>query len=165
MATDYLHLIKPLIRGLMEKEISRLHKIMTQLVVENHVLGGHKYGFYYFGVLYSPYERRYTASQSLKAIHQSLTHQAHALYTASLKRQSDEQKLRQTLSVLLSRCNTRQDVRDALPEILGKLVNDLRTLPRSRPEGFVLNKTPHLREQYNTALEIVNFYTFNKMVY
>lgn len=162
---NYLHLIEPIIRSLMGKEISRLEDWTAQLVVENQALGGHPYGFFYYGIIFSHYERRHTASEGLKAIDSSLTPQAHALHTATQKRRSDEQKLRQTLSVLLSRCRTRQDARDSLPEILAKSINELKTLPRERPEGFIIAKSTYHINQFNVAMDIVNYYTFNKMVY
>lgn len=162
---NFIFYLETLIASIMGPEHKRHEKISAQLVVENTSLGGHPYGFYYMGQRFSNHAARHVIAESLQPIRQELIPQAHALYTQMKQARSDEQKLRQALSVVLPKCRSKQDVRDVLPEVFIREVSDFRNLNRLRPEGFLLEEFPMLKSQYEKAVDIAKYYTFNKLIY
>lgn len=161
----FLPLIDPLVESVMNVEARRHHHLILQLINENHALGGHKNGFFFLGMRYANLQSRYVASENLRYLVPSLSEGAHSLHSEILQARSDETKLRQSLSVVLPRCKSNQDVRDVLPEVFIREVSQLKNLKRTRPEGFLLEDHPMLYSQYAKAVDIAKYYTANKILY
>jgi len=161
----FLPLLDPLVESVMKVEANRHHHLIMQLINENHALGGHKNGFFFLGMRYSNLETRHVVSENLRYIVPSLTEAAHTLHSEILQAFADEKKLRQSLSVVLPRCKSNQDVRDVLPEVFIREVSQLKDLKRTRPEGFLLEDHPMLHNQYVKAVNIAKYYTANKILY
>jgi len=161
----YLPLIPPLMESLMGVEKNRLKKAKAELVKKNHGLGGEELGFYYLDMRFSIADQRFQNGQTLPYVLPALNEEASELYEEIRKVEHDEQKLRQSLSVVVPKCNTLQEVRDVLPEIFIREVPQLRALERLREPGFILEEYPMLKPQFMKAMEIADYYTVNKLIF
>lgn len=77
----------------------------------------------------------------------------------------EKQSLRQSLVVVLRRCNEDQDVRDMLPDCATKGIADIGTLERTRPVGFLFSGSPQLAERYRKTVEKMEMLSIVKLFY
>lgn len=162
---QYLPLIDPLIQTLMGAEAKRLNEMKLDLIRRNQEEGGDEHGFLFIDMYFLDRPRKYLRGVSLKGPQKGLTDDALFLYDAVNDAQRDEQKLRQSLTVVLSKCKSSQDVRDVLPEVFIGEISSLRGMKRTRPEGYLLEEYPMLKSQYKKAIEIAEYYTVNKILF
>ena len=65
----------------------------------------------------------------------------------------------------MSRCESPQDLRDALPEPLVRMFPTLSVLPRIRPEGWVIQENPELFDEFQNVVNLVLHYQVNHLIY
>lgn len=158
-------LIDPLIESLIEPERKRQVELLAALVAKNDRAGGSPGIFHFEGQFFHsrPYNEFLRAEK--RKVMPSVEQDAAEFKKIRDKLENDIKRLRQGLSVVLARCTSTQDVRDALPE---NLVNELPFLqghPRTRPEGYVLEEKPLLRAQYERTVELALYYSANRLIY
>lgn len=158
-------LVDPVCSALMNRETKRLQGVKENLIKDNSSLGGAPEGFLYQGTIYSNAKGPARRAAKLKPIHESLTNRAEDFQFLSNKLEIDRQILRQSLSVVIPKCRTKQDVRDALPETLIEDIPDFRGMQREREEGFLLDENPLLKSQFERAVSIALYYRVNQLIF
>lgn len=77
----------------------------------------------------------------------------------------DRLRVKQALALLLKDVRTAQDLRDALPNQLAEMIDQIKGMERSRPEGFTLMTDPRKIKQYQKLREKIEFYTAARLLY
>lgn len=165
MSYQYLSLLQPLIDSVMVPEYNRFKGISDDLVKRNHRLGNGELGFFFMGKRYTTHHADFLLGETLPNAHPALIEDVRFLLADIEKADRDSKKLSQSLSVVLPKCSTNQEVRDTLPEVFMRDVPILRSLERKHPEGFILEKYPMLKRQYDKAVAIAEYYMASKLVY
>jgi hypothetical protein len=165
MRLDYLKLIPSLIASVMGPEKARFKKLRSKLVEDNMKLGGNVLGFRHLGLRYSNNHPRDTKGVHLPAVEPSFKGEVQRFEALVLRAERDEQRLRQSLTVVLPMCESLQDIRDVLPEVFVTEITQLSSLVRTREAGYILREHPVLKTQYDQAVEIALFYTVNRLVF
>lgn len=157
--------LAPLTQAFLGPEIKRQHDILQDLLRKNSALGGHPNGYYHAGQLFALVAPKFLRGSMIGPIHPTLQDSADHLMFLRDRLQADNKRLTQSLTVILSRCQSTQDIRDAFPEALVEEVSDLRSLSRTRPEGFLLEANPLLHDQYQKAIDIALDYKAKRLIY
>ena len=159
-----LNLLDPLINAFLNPEKDRLKDVLRDLLRRDEALGGSGYGFIYGSKIWHLRPMKDVKTRTTKDLHDELLPEmeGYELRVKNLVR--DEQRMRQAFAVVLARCGSSQDVRDALPEPLVMLVQDLAVLPRTRPEGFLLHEFPLLEGQFKKAVDISLYYAARELL-
>lgn len=165
MTLKYSNLLPKLMNALMGPEIKRISKNVDSLIQQNSHLGGSAFAYIYQDKRYNKSNSFIPRDRDIKPIHKTLEEQADKLHKELAKVEFDQQKMKQSLSVVLSRCKNIQDVRDVLPETFVKNVPVFQGLDRQKEPGFLLDEFPALRIQYNKAIEISEYYMVNQILY
>ena len=158
--------IRALTDALFSAETKRLQKRELDLVVKNRSLSSEHYdGFFYQGQFYTDLDRRLAAKGIKTSLHPSLvpSMEAHAKDKAEIK--FDRLRVKQALALLLKDVRTAQDLRDALPNQLAEMIDQIKGMDRSRPEGFTLMTDPRKIKQYQKLREKIEFYTAARLLY
>lgn len=158
--------IDALISALMKPENTRLKKRELELVKENRkISSGNFDGFFYQGSYYTDLDKS-VASKGIKSgLHPSLvpSMEIHVQDVKMVK--NDQHRMKQALAIVLKDCRTAQDLRDALPNQLAEMIDQIKDLPRQRPEGFTLMADPRKFKQYQSLREKIEFYTATRLLY
>ena len=112
--------------------------------------------------LYAP--SNYTKSPATiytPVLHLSLLEEGLAFQEMDDELKFDRKHLTQNLGVLVNKCLTHQDIRDALPDILQNATPWMQTLPRTREEAWPFKDDPMKMEQYQQTLKKI-YYHFTK---
>lgn len=165
MKSQTYALLDPLMRNFLAFEKERLHGRKKDLIQANAKCGGSDRGCVFRGQVIShlkPYQIR---GNPLTPLDESLHEQGEILIQNLATLEADEQRMRQSFGVVISRCQDRQDLRDALPEQLVQEIPELARLPRKREEGFLLAEHPLLKSQYDRAVTLGLKYAANRLIY
>lgn len=77
----------------------------------------------------------------------------------------DKQQIKQMLFNLVSLANSKQEVRDLLPECIISLVPELSKIPRDREVETLIEHHPRLLRQYSKALPKMKVYVVSRLMY
>ena len=165
-STQINEIIKALTSALFMAETKRLKKRELELVAENRSLSsGHYDGFFYQGRFYTDLDRS-IASKGIKAsLHPSLVPSMERHIKDRREVEFDRLRVMQALALLLKDVRTAQDLRDALPNQLAEMIDQIKGMERSRPEGFTLMTDPRKIKQYQKLREKIEFYTAARLLY
>lgn len=164
--TTVLQIIPIIIERFFKSELDRQEELIKNLIKKNsREKGGSDVGFIYGTERYFVEKDPRVRGAKLSLIHPDLADDAGIVALMRRNLEKDRQKLRQSLSVVLSRCQSKQDVRDALPDVLGLEVDFVRGLKRTRQPEDLLQGEPMLQAQFHTVLDIVNKYAASKLVF
>lgn len=156
--------IEPTVEAFLKPEHVRLQNIMISLIQRNHALGGHPYGFFHNGRLFSPVGPAKLRGHKIQAAHTTVRPEAEDLVQKREKLKEAKLRLSQAMIVIASRCTCEQDFRDSLPEPLVEC-SPYAHLRRHRDEGAVLEHYPMLRAQLQKTVRIVLYYSANRLLY
>jgi hypothetical protein len=157
-----------LTNSLIANEKKRIYDRQIELVSRNAALGKPIYGYSFKGTQITPYNRAALARAKvrLSPIHFTLADDANELFIEDKKLQSDAQTIKQALTVPLTKCTSKQDFRDVLPDFFLKYCHsEIYSLPRTREVGFNLQDSPMLYKQYQKALDIAYYYLGNDLLF
>lgn len=160
-----LELVDPVIDSLLQVEDEDLKQKIQELIDENSLLGGHYKGFYYSGDVFSPYAKKLLRGSRIKEIDPTLEERAEYCRARRNRLAEDRKKLQQLLTIIFSKCKTKQDVRDVLPEVIANKVDAFKGMPRQNNEGFILADNPMLMNQYCAAVDQALEYLVEKLIY
>lgn len=159
-------IIDALITELMKPESTRLKKRELELVKENRkISSGNFDGFFYQGKYYTDLDRAVAAKGIKSGLHSSLVQSMETFIKDEKTIKNDQQRIKQALALVLKDCRTAQDLRDALPNQLTEMIDQIKNLPRLRPEGFTLMHDPRKLSQYQSLREKIEFYTATRLLY
>lgn len=143
---------KPVVDEMVIQEQASIERTIKRIQDANAELGGSKEGFYFDGQLYShrkPFELRGMKIHPLDA---SLTSRAKSLQNRITRVKKDSVALLQGLAVVSKRCESRQQLRDALPDVLVRKVPELMRFTRKDEEGWVFKNDPKQMKQFQTTV-------------
>ena len=165
-STQINEIIKALTSALFMAETKRLKKRELELVAENRSLSSEHYdGFFYQGRFYTDLDRS-IASKGIKAsLHPSLVPSMERHIKDRREVEFDRLRVMQALALLLKDVRTAQDLRDALPNQLAEMIDQIKGMERSRPEGFTLMTDQRKIKQYQKLREKIEFYTAARLLY
>ncbi len=145
---------------LFESEEKRMNAWMLSLCIKHaSLVGGDCFGFKYKGERYIPeeYQHFMKKTKELPTLNITLSQKVIEFYTEIQRLGKDKAQIRQLFSVLLMRCESRQNVRNALPECVVALLELQDEYPREFPETDLLN--PVVIEQYHRLLPKIQMYS------
>ena len=159
-------IIRALTDALFSAETRRLRKREFDLVAENRSLSSQHYdGFFFQGQFYTDLDRS-LASKGIKAsLHPSLVPSMERHIKDKKEVEFDRLRVKQALALLLKDVQTAQDLRDALPNQLAEMIDQIKEMKRSRPEGFTLMTDSRKIKQYQKLREKIEFYTAARLLY
>ena len=159
-------IIRALTDALFSAETKRLRKKEFDLVAENRSLSSQHYdGFFFQGQFYTDLDRS-LASKGIKAsLHPSLVPSMERHIKDKKEVEFDRLRVKQALALLLKDVQTAQDLRDALPNQLAEMIDQIKGMERSRPEGFTLMTDQRKIKQYQKLREKIEFYTAARLLY
>lgn len=159
-------LIDSLIVKLFEAEHRRLRKNEQGLVaLHKEASGSDDDGFIFRGQFYTDLDQKIMSKGRKSSPHPSLVPKVLAHIQDRKDIAFDKQMIKQALVLTLAHCRSRQDVRDALPNVLGELVPECKDLPRTRPEGFGIENHSRKSSQYEKLREKIEFYAAARLLY
>ena len=159
-------LIDHLIARLFERENVRLKKKELELVSENRKVSSEHYdGFFYQGRFYTDLDRMLASKGIKSGLHPSLVPSMERHLQDQKTVDFDRLRVKQALALVLRDVRTAQDLRDALPNQLVSMIDQIKSMERSRPEGFTLMADPRKYKQYQQLREKIEFYTSAQLLY
>ena len=158
-------IIPALIEQLIKEDRVRLGQQLSQLIEANTALSGSPIGFMFAGEFHSLYDKSVQAKAAKKPLHPSLMNQGNDYITELKRLKNDCIRMQSGLSLLLRPCESWQDVRDALPDAVKDELPEIRSLPRTRPEGWTLEAFPLQRHQIQITIDLMLFYIANRLLY
>lgn len=146
--------------------MQRLKKRELQIVVENRKVSGSQFdGFFYQGRYYTDLDKSIASKGIKSGLHSSLVPQMERHIKDRREVEFDRLRVKQALALILKGCRTAQDLRDALPNQLAEMIDQIKSMPRSRPEGYTLMTDPRKIKQYQKLREKIEFYTAARLLY
>jgi hypothetical protein len=158
------YFINLILHELVTPDEKRLKALSLQLVQKNAALGMRPDGFFYRGKVFFSDSKSY-GEASKGNLHPSLYDDGDMLVRQYDKVAKDGERIRQYLALCFVAITpkftittgwTKQDVRDVLNEGVVDLVPELRSMSRTRPEGYCI--LPEHREQWEKRKAIVEEY-------
>lgn len=165
-STQINEIIRALTDALFSAEVKRLRKRELDLVAENRSLSSEHYdGFFYQGQFYTDLDRSLAAKGIKASLHPSLALSMEQHIKDKKEVEFDRIRVKQALALLLKDVRTAQDLRDALPNQLAEMIDQIKGMERSRPEGFTLMTDQRKIKQYQKLREKIEFYTAARLLY
>ena len=159
-------IIRALTDALFSAETKRLRKREFDLVTENRSLSSQHYdGFFFQGQFYTDLDRSLAAKGIKTSLHPSLVPSMERHIKDKKEVEFDRLRVKQALALLLKDVRTAQDLRDALPNQLAEMIDQIKEMKRSRPEGFTLMTDSRKIKQYQKLREKIEFYTAARLLY
>ena len=159
-------IIRALTDALFSAEIKRLRKRELDLVAENRSLSSEHYdGFFYQGQFYTDLDRSLAAKGIKASLHSSLVPSMEQHIKDKKEVDFDRLRIRQALALSLNGIRNNQDLRDALPNQLAEMIDQIKALPRHRPEAYTLMDDPRKFQQYQKLREKIEFYAVARLLY
>ena len=159
-------IIRALTDALFSAETKRLRKREFDLVAENRSLSSQHYdGFFFQGQFYTDLDRSLAAKGIKTSLHPSLVPSMERHIKDKKEVEFDRLRVKQALALLLKDVRTAQDLRDALPNQLAEMIDQIKGMERSRPEGFTLMTDQRKNKQYQKLREKIEFYTAARLLY
>ena len=159
-------IIRALTDALFSAETKRLRKKEFDLVAENRSLSSQHYdGFFFQGQFYTDLDRSLASKGIKTSLHPSLVPSMERHIKDKKEVEFDRLRVKQALALLLKDVRTAQDLRDALPNQLAEMIDQIKGMERSRPEGFTLMTNQRKIKQYQKLREKIEFYTAARLLY
>lgn len=158
--------IKALIAALFKAEDQRLHRRELELVSENRKVSSEHYdGFFFQGHYYTDLDRNIAYKGIKSGLHSSLVPSMEQHIKDKKEVEFDRLRIRQALTMSLNGVRNIQDLRDALPNQLAEMIDQIKVLPRHRPEAYTLMDDPRKFQQYQKLREKIEFYAVARLLY
>ena len=159
-------IIRALTDALFSAETKRLRKREFDLVAENRSLSSQHYdGFFFQGQFYTDLDRSLASKGIKTSLHPSLVPSMERHIKDKKEVEFDRLRVKQALALLLKDVRTAQDLCDALPNQLAEMIDQIKGMERSRPEGFTLMTDQRKIKQYQKLREKIEFYTAARLLY
>lgn len=160
-----MKLVDSTVTEIMANERKRLRKSLVRLVERNMELGGSKDAYLLHGEVYTHFPQAVIRHNVLAPIHESLQAEAEDFRDRYAVLDRDTRRIRQSLAVIVPRCQTPQHLRDALPESLSSRITEFRGMSREHHEGFILDSSPLLKAQFEEVMDLAILYMVNDLIF
>jgi hypothetical protein len=155
-------IIDGICRHLFRKENERLDKARDEIIRQNlEASGGTTGGFFFMGMHYG--QPLYKGAPS--SLHPSLVQAMNDHIKDRRTVLWDKDRVKQSLLIALKDARTLQDIRDSLPNGIAEMIDQIKDMPRTRPEGFLLESQPRQHAQYFKLREKMEFYLAVRLLY
>ena len=167
MSNAELHaFIYPTLEKLFSKEKQANHDLIHKGILEKNVrLGGSNNGFSFNGVIFSELPIRWFRKEKPPLLHQELHADMRKALDDEERIRKNVQKTKQIMILGLTDCETYQDARDALPNCLQVVVEEIANLPRTREVGYNLVHNPMLLKQYKSMVDDLEYLVASQLLY
>lgn len=152
-------------------ETRRIDKMVESLTERNSkILGRPTHGFMHMGKLYVPKSAeaifRMNRKIAVPSISIELIDEISAFNTDINKINRDKDKIRQVLFKLIYQANSKQEIRDALPECVVQIIEEFRGMPRTMVDctWLIRNDWRSMRD-YEKVLPKIEFYAMTALIY
>lgn len=163
------YVIRTIVNPMKEAEARRLNRTLTEINTRNRVIGKHGHdGFIFDGEFYMPAisgRQIPNVNQQKATLHISLWPEMEEFRKDQSLTKTDIQMVQQVLFLLVSGQSTWQDMRDALPDFFSEICPEIRSLTRSRPEGFSLKGNERHLRQFEAMKERMAVYLVARLMY
>lgn len=154
--------IKKVLDVLLRNDRARLDELVKGIIAD-HVALTQTDGFYFDGRVYTNVIGVPFATLQKQPIDPSLKPRMLVYIKQMREMDADEAKIGQGLAVLLRKATNDQDVRDALPEPLVKVLPHLSQYERQRPAAYGLTSKLH-QVQYDKTMDQIYFYLGSRLL-
>lgn len=158
-------LIQVVLSDLLQFERKRLEGVLEKILQTNRKHGRSGNAFIHQGQVYSLLPICQIRGEPITEPHPAVTEDLDYYLNQKEELIRSEQRLKQGLSVVVGRCKTIQDLRNALPDILVHELPSLRGLSRTEPEGAMLESRPKLREQFEQTIDLALTFAAKRLFY
>jgi hypothetical protein len=165
ISNPYQGLVDPVLVEIFSGEKLHLNKVLDSILRENQQMGGTMNAFRYESHLYSSVDPKTLRSVSVSDLNSTLVKPVKRYIKDLNQLKIDMMKLRNALSMVLTKCHNIQDCRDALPDIISSKIPEMRGMERIKEEGHVLRNKPELLNQFKQVMEIGLYYQANRLIY
>lgn len=159
-----LKFINDIISEVTVSETNRIDELRKKCV-EEHVKLTNTDGFYMGGKIFTNVQNAPFSILQKTVCHQSVRKDAENYLKQLKELHEDQSRIRQGLTILLSKVSSRQDMRDALPDVLLQFVKnpEITSLPRTREAAYTVTSKLHL-SQLEKTLDRVYFYMGSRLI-
>ncbi|MGQ0565562.1 MAG: hypothetical protein ACT4OK_10895 [Gemmobacter sp.] len=152
------------VESFFKPERRRQQALLAEMIQRNRQLGGHEYGFYHNGRLFSLSPPSKLRGHKLERAYPEIGLMAEDLVEKQAKLKEDTLRMNQGLAVIVARCESFQAYRDSIPEPLVQHT-PFSHLARMGEEARVLQGNHVLAQQYAKLERIVLYYSANALIY
>lgn len=149
-------------------EENQYTKQVEQLIELNKIAKNNNIaGFIHMGERYGsiPAPVRGQSRQAFPSLDFSLSSEGNKLVSYRRKIESDKKQIKQLLIKLMATCESKQDVRDSIPECVIYHMKDLAILPRTRPVTWAIQHDPRALREYELIHPKIALYTVMHLLY
>lgn len=157
--------VHTIVAGLLKSESDRLTETLKGIIRANHRAGGTDKAFLFDGRLYCLVPVADVRGSTVSTLYSSFRDEMLYYLSEVEALRRTEQRLRQGLSVVTTKCQTLADFRDALPDILVRDIDQFRGIPRTRPVAFMLEGNQRLKDQFDQTVEMALEYAGRRLLY
>lgn len=159
--------IDDIIKCLFEPDNRRIQGWIDSLCKKHGELtGSDMYGFIYGGVYYRPSNLTGAIPPGKQVVHPNLASDVEDLLLSKKSIDSEKQKIRQTLYMLLEPTDgSLQQIRDALPDCVVDCLPTIKHMSRTRDPAFTLAGNPRAIRQYEKTLHKMEEYSIARMIF
>lgn len=158
----------PIVHMLFDGEKRRFAKMMEELTSSNDRLlnVGASTGFMFNGDFYKRNTKAVAPMHGERhALHADLHEPMMKYLQETAKLMLDINKINQMCFRLIKGCTSTQDIRDALPDCLISLSNEVMAFSRTRPEAWTLEGDERAQRQYQLVRPLIEFYSATRLMY
>lgn len=156
--------VTQLVDEIFESEQSFYNNALKKLIASNAEAGGAVEGYYYFGKRFCLLKSHELTTKQLPTIHDDLIEDAQYVLTLSEKRERDRQKIKQALVVVVSECESIQDVFDSLPELFTSGIPTYQGYQRTREPLYNFKDNTLFLNQFEKAVGLAEYYLINRIL-
>lgn len=159
--------VKRVVDTLVIQEEYRMDRVLQDIVKANMELQPETphHGFAYNGGFYDLEDLPRIGKRIRVMLHSDLWPRMEEYLKTTAQITGDRRLISQMLAPLLQPCYVMQDVRDALPNCLTDQLEELKTLPRTRDEGYTLAGNPKLLAQFEKLKDRIHFYIALRLMF
>ena len=158
-------LISAMLTEIFKSEDRRLKLAEIEMVRKNSTLHDTPIDGFFHGGLFFTQMATGVGKSARGALHPSLVPDMDRHIADRKTVEFDKLRVKQALALILVECQSLQDIRDTLPDMLTEMLDQVQSLPRTRPEAFLLENKKNLLRQYTKLREKIEFYMAMKLLY
>lgn len=165
MAIQKLHaFLDQIVEALFEPEVRRLDSRVIELDRMNREIKGYTApGFRHAGDVFVPMGMK--QPPILPSLAFQLSREAASFITDQKQVEDDRDLIRQILYLVTKDCETVQGIRDALPESIVDLSDQLKKLDRTNVDGYTVQHDERMSRQYQMMRDRIDVYWAARMLY
>jgi len=157
--------VDDIVKHIFEVAVEKRERSLSGLAEKN-VAAGSPYGFIgvVIGTTRYALEGYNKSDRRIPALHLVLLDEGRDFQKMDDRLKSDRRSVEQNLGILVGKCLTQQDIRNALPDILQNAAPWMKALPRTQEEAWPFKDDPMRMEQYEQTKSKIYYYFADRML-